>query len=334
MSIISLQASAEVDYIEHTITNLWQDLTEQEESKKEKIKRLAELYKRKIQLGLLDIQPHEIAGEILKEIEIRGLDISKVTVYRAVPADCKDEREEDARTTLGVYNDSQFHVKLPNIKYDLEKLRGQDNAKVDEAHTELSQAEKDLQAQLRLIRDQKEKVEEIGQERKLTFSSHQKNDSHSTPKPEARETDLSDELYQLSEDILAVREKVIEFPPNEEDARAWAQGIRNFRMMFKGHLDEKYSKSIPEWFRVQITNIQSGKHAAATKHATMLPGGIKRNLTREQVGDNAEFILDVAWKVLNSFDGLAGLIAWHSKYMEKAVAQRKIDLSPELSEKA
>src|SRR5690606_22346444 len=150
----------EVDYIEHTITNLWQDLTEQEESKKEKIKRLAELYKRKIQLGLLDIQPHEIAGEILKEIETRGLDISKVTVYRAVPADCKDEREEDARTALGGYTDSHLHVKLPNIEDDLEDLRGQVNAVIDDAHTMLAEAEKGLQAQLRLIKEQKEKVEE------------------------------------------------------------------------------------------------------------------------------------------------------------------------------
>lgn len=155
-----------------------------------------------------------------------------------------------------------------------------------------------------------------------------------TKKDTPRETTLSDELGYLAKDILEVQKKVIEFPPSDEDAGVWKEAIHDFRQIFKGHIDEKWTKSIPEWFSVQVTNIIHGKHAAAVKHGTVLPDGTKRNLTREQVGDNAEEILTLARKLVDSFSGLAALVAWHIKYAEPKIAERKRELNPVLSDKA
>ncbi len=336
----TVEQSAETSYLQSKIKETYQDLAEHvNESakyKKEKVKTLEGYYRKLITISELRVPLSHVARLIIKGCEEHGIDAVNMhpdTVYDNISPECKEEREENVKTTLGKYIVKDSEIRIDNYKFAMpvhELAPGQLQDETEYLDKELDAInEAKRRVQERLSAD----VERAKRE-KIALTIPVKPDSKSTPKPESMETALSDELYLLSEDILAVREKVIEFPPDVETARLWASGMKDFRQILKGFIDEKYSKSIPEWFRVQITNIQSGKHAAAVKHATMLPGGIKRNLTREQVGDNAEFILDAAWKTLNSFDALAGLISWHSRFMEQPVAQRKYNLSPDLSDKA
>lgn len=337
----STEQTAEASYLQAKIEETYQDLAEHvNESakyKKEKVKSLEGYYRKLITGGELKINISDIAKTIIKGLNEHGIpegDISQAWIYKNVSEDCHEEYNEQIRSQLKgvelIGNDSTSGMQSYKFTPINELTPSQVQDEVEQLDTDLDRVNEEKRRKQERFNELVDKAKR----EKIALTIPVKADPKSTPKPESAETALSDELQLLSEDILAVREKVIEFPPDTAQATEWAKGMKDFRQILKGFIDEKYSKSIPEWFRVQITNQISGKHAAGVKHATMLPGGIKRNLTREQVGDNAEFILDAAWKALNSFDALAGLISWHRQFVEVNVAQRKVDLSPDLSDKA
>jgi hypothetical protein len=62
--------------------------------------------------------------------------------------------------------------------------------------------------------------------------------------------------------------------------------------------------------------------------------GLKRNMTREQVGDKSPIILKFAWKIANTWPMFQEAIFHHMQYIEKRCGYRKRDLSPVLSDRA
>lgn len=62
--------------------------------------------------------------------------------------------------------------------------------------------------------------------------------------------------------------------------------------------------------------------------------GIKRNLTREQIGDKSSIIVDIAHKIAMSFPDCAVFYSWYRDWLERRVSGRKSRLSDDLSEHA
>lgn len=61
---------------------------------------------------------------------------------------------------------------------------------------------------------------------------------------------------------------------------------------------------------------------------------LKRDLTREQVGDKSSIIVDAAMEVLNHIPSVLAFCVWYSDWIEPRIASRKIRLSDDLSERA
>ena len=61
---------------------------------------------------------------------------------------------------------------------------------------------------------------------------------------------------------------------------------------------------------------------------------LRRDLTREQVGDKSSIVVDAAIQVLEHIPGLMAFFAWYSQWIEPRVAGRRSRLSDDLSERA
>lgn len=350
-TVNSAESVAEAERLEKKIEEGYQDLQEQDRFKKDKIKNMANWYKRLIELGRKDIEPREIAREMIKEIQARGIDISPASVYLCVPDDCKGESVTSLRPEEAYNNIPDSNVGNANPHIDVEKLRGADNAVVDEAHTELAEAEKDLQAKLRLIRDQKEKVEEIGQERKLTFSSHQKNEQKTTPTPDALEqATYADKLEELGYALIDFAHKVRKFTTSKQDDAKFAKSVQPYIDEFRFLTDEKFTKGERGWLETIKTKEVGFKHEAGSIHKSLGKFKVKkwddkgeeyeewvelpREVTREQIGDRADILIDYALNKINAEFLCEAAENFHDKFMEPFIAGRKINLHDTLSEKA
>lgn len=208
-----------------------------------------------------------------------------------------------------------------------------DNSQLVDRDEYLSEEEKKLKAKLALVRDEHEMVYNESHNRKLQLPS-QKVRQVTTQKPEAGESLLYLSIGRGIEKLKAVQETVYEFPPKPEQDGELSKSVDSFFAILDGDGDTKWTKDIPAWVEVQITHEQHGKHAAAVKHGIVLPDGTRRNLTREQVGDNAEEILTRAKNLLSAIPIFSALARWHSSVVEPRVAARKVELGPKLSERA
>ena len=61
---------------------------------------------------------------------------------------------------------------------------------------------------------------------------------------------------------------------------------------------------------------------------------IKRNLTREQIGDKSSIIMDIAEKFLMNIPDAAVFCSWYREWLERRLSGRKTRLSDDLSEHA
>jgi hypothetical protein len=61
---------------------------------------------------------------------------------------------------------------------------------------------------------------------------------------------------------------------------------------------------------------------------------MKRNLTREQIGDKTSIIVDIAHRIAMSFPDCAVFYSWYHDWLERRLAGRKTRLSDDLSEHA
>lgn len=296
--------------------------------KTERIQKYVETLAERIELKdpMLDIQDKtQISSYIKKKYRECGVQESVVnSLNDYIPEGFKRAyvKEEEA-VDNGDGTITEIRESKPPEKLDNSELLDRDEY--------LSEEEKKLKAKLALVRDEHELIYNESYNRKLQLPS-QKVKQVSTPKPEAGQSLLWLSLGKGIEKLQAVRDTVYEFPPKREEDGDLAKAVDSFFAVFDGDGDTKWTKDVPEWFNVQITHEQHGKHAAAVKHGTILPDGSKRNLTREQVGDNAEDILKRAVELTESIPIIAALASWHKNNVEVRIAQRKADLSPKLSE--
>lgn len=61
---------------------------------------------------------------------------------------------------------------------------------------------------------------------------------------------------------------------------------------------------------------------------------MRRNLTREQIGDKSSIIMDIAEKFLMRIPDAAAFCNWYREWIEQRVSGRKSRLSQDLSERA
>lgn len=298
--------------------------------KNERIKKYADTLAERIELKdpMLDITDKQQISSYIKkkyrEIGIAETIVNSLNDYLSAEYKRPYVKEEDA-VDNGDGTITEIRESKPPQKLDNGELLDRDEY--------LSEEEKKLKAKLALIRDEHEMVYNESHNRKLQLPS-QRVKQVTTPKPEAGQSLLWLSLGKGIEKLQAVRDTVYEFPPKPEEDGELSKAVDSFFAVFDGDGDTKWTKDVPEWFNVQITHEQHGKHAAAVKHGTILPDGRKRNLTREQVGDNAEDILERAKNLIQSIPGIAAIASWHRDSVEPRVAARKVELGPKLSEKA
>src|SRR5215217_302214 len=139
---------------------------------------------------------------------------------------------------------------------------------------------------------------------------------------------------EFEQTIKKLADKLYRWRPNKQLAKDLKLAFEEEIEFYKPFIDEKYRKSQPSWWVVQLHNLWHGKHAAAIMNATPIDEKTKRSLTREQVGDKQEEDLKRALRFVAAQKVRAKLWWWFYEYNEKGIARRAKDLNPVLSEKS
>ena len=159
-----------------------------------------------------------------------------------------------------------------------------------------------------------------------------------TPKPEPKETELSDAIQETIDALTELKKDAIEFPPAyKQEAKLYSKGWQSFAKIIRWCTDDKFSLHPAEWLNKESYRQFQGKHAAAVweKAETVLcvacskdldndpeayevmyadyhspsgwkcikckgTTGILRGMTREQMGDRSVFIFQFAQDIINA----------------------------------
>jgi hypothetical protein len=193
-----------------------------------------------------------------------------------------------------------------------------------------------------------------------------------TPKPEPKETELSDAIQETIDALTELKKDAIEFPPAyKQEAKLYSKGWQSFAKIIRWCTDDKFSLHPAEWLNKESYRQFQGKHAAAVweKAETVLcvacskdldndpeayevmyadyhsPSGWKcikckghegilRGMTREQIGDRSVFILQFAQDIINMLPMLTDMFRWFDERKKPYNAARKPILGPDLSKRA
>jgi hypothetical protein len=163
--------------------------------------------------------------------------------------------------------------------------------------------------------------------------------------------ECADKVRDYSETLRDSVKNIEAFPPkNEKEDKELAEGIKVWTWLFsvldehhRPYADRKFSQSYINWWNTQVLNRDYGKHAAAVMSKVESLSGQARAMTREQVGDQTVSL----YNKLLRFEGSTNIINKAMKLFIKdmpkwrredgfdsAVAERKINVSPRLSEAA
>lgn len=199
------------------------------------------------------------------------------------------------------------------------------------------------------LRDEQNQLEDIIKENNIALVGEELEKHESTEKPEAKVTvfytaidDSVQSLTRLVNTLEQLKEKVKQFPPEEEDAPKYAKAYGDFMTelvdgineFIKPIKDEKWTQSWPEWFKTALLEVYHGKHAAAKMSAALSFKGVFRPLTREQVGDTKERVFEQALDYVKNVAMYDLLTDYHNKYIRPRILDRKLRLSPKLSDNA
>lgn len=246
------------------------------------------------------------------------------------------EKEQYIKNIL--YEERKFPLFLPaNVPID-----GLSKEEIVKRHELIKEAKSRL-------RDEQNSLENIIKSHNIAVIGEEFEDHESTEKPDPRITIFYNSiqnsilsLNKLTNTLEQLKGKVHEFPPDEEDAVEYAKAFEQFftelvngiNEFIKPIKDEKWTQSWPAWFKTALLEVEHGKHAAAKMSAGKTHKGVFRPLTREQVGDRREKVFNQALeytKMIAMFDKLTD---YHSKYIQPRILDRKVRLSPKLSENA
>lgn len=306
-----------------------------------------------------DIEPiTTICYRISKRLVELGIDNADSYVRRILPTKYKDS----SQARMGNNNQNagvNVHAKEPAkpiALMDRNELRDYTEQKVEEG--------KELKRRGQETLKEADQLVQICEQKGIALTLHAKKEPISTPK-DPNESASHIAMQNLIQVLESVSSKIYEMPPTPEDDAVISKGIESVIEYLKPLQDEKYSKSLIEWFRVQLENIAYGKHAAGSRKGTLvvIKGAdgseetVKRNLTKEQVGDRYQEILETACRILDipvpidevaqeialnraieegEANGLVNVLSnvWHKNAAEPRIARRKINLHDTLSEQA
>jgi hypothetical protein len=133
-------------------------------------------------------------------------------------------------------------------------------------------------------------------------------------------------------------EKVHKYRPPPELDKKFAAAINTMVEVWAPYADEKFRKDIIAWFLIEADKCVVGKNASAKRNAThftpevqKLLNILKRDLTREQVGDNFLPMLELAAKVLEQQGDILTMHLWFLNIVEPKIAERVVKMRPKLS---
>lgn len=314
-----------------------QILAELYKPKAERIKKYAETLAERIELNdpMLDIREKtQISTYIRRKYRESGIAESTINnISRELADEYKNKAFEREQVQLG--SGLIAEVNGDQMSADIKKpVKQMDNLELQETDDMLREKEARLKAELARVRDIKEEVYGTAAERHYSLEG-MKSGVISTPQPGNKDTEFSNELIELGNCIIEVGRKAIQFPPNSQDAIRYAKAVRTYITILRPLTDLKFTKGTREWLNTTRKEDIMGKHGAAVKSSARAAiTGEERALTREQVGDKKEQVLEQAIEILNSEYLLEALEDWHDRYVEPYIAQRKVDLHDTLSEKA
>ena len=200
------------------------------------------------------------------------------------------------------------------------------------------------------IREEQHTLEEIIKKNNIALMGQELEKHESTDKPVERVTPfytaIDDSIHSLNKlvnTLEQLKEKVRQFPPTEDDeAQLYATGYSMFMTelvdgineFIKPIKDEKWTQSWPEWFKTALLEVNHGKHAAAKMSAALSYKGVLRPLTREQVGDLRDRVFEQALEFVQMVAMFDLMTDYHNKHIRPRILDRKIRLSPKLSDNA
>lgn len=135
-----------------------------------------------------------------------------------------------------------------------------------------------------------------------------------------------------------VKNKLLKYRPPPDLDKKIAAGLRVQVELLEPYADEKFRKDILSWFKIEADKCRMGKNASAKRNATKFSPEIqkllnilKRDLTREQVGDNFLPMLELSARVLENQDTMLVMNLWYLSVVEPEIAKRVVKMNPKLS---
>jgi hypothetical protein len=145
-------------------------------------------------------------------------------------------------------------------------------------------------------------------------------------------------LKRYAAAIDRAAEKVHKYRPPPDLDKKFAAWIEAEIEVWAPYADEKFRKDIIAWFKIEADKCIMGKNASAKRNATKFSPEIqkllkilKRDLTREQVGDNFLPMLELAAKVLETQEYRLAMHLWFLNIVDPEIAKRVVKMNPKLS---
>jgi hypothetical protein len=152
-------------------------------------------------------------------------------------------------------------------------------------------------------------------------------------KPDPAESDITGWLKLLIEELQKVHDKFLSYHPEKiEDAINYCQGIKVHVQLLRSIVDDKWARNYWAWLGVIKEMKSQSKHSAMSKSGIMGAQGRIRKLTREQIGDKADEVLEFAMQFIEHSPAYWDLMYASAKLREPLIAELHNDRRPKLIE--
>lgn len=305
-------------------------LREMAKVKEEKVKKYEETIAQRIELAdpMLDItDPEHISSYIRRKYREHGVQESLLG-YMDGWVEPEHKSQEIAVTTVD--NGDGTQTVMESYEKPIDRLDSKELVEKDEW---ISEQQKKLKAELKRLADIQELVYSKAEETNLELPS-MKDDVISTPLEESENNEFANALIKIGNNFIDIGQTAQKVKLSPEDAKAYSEATKIWLEILNSSSDLKNTKDTKQWIETMKIYEDFGKHAAAVKAGVVTINGVKRPLTREQVGDKVQEVFDAAIKILDMDHLLKTLSEYRQKYVEPRVAQRKVDLHSKLSERA
>ena len=303
-----------------------QELTEQVfEPIKDRIKRYAESIEERVQLGepLGILNVNQISGYIRGIAREKGISEGSIEYI----TETIDPKYKDPRFVREVAN--KPYVGKDNLAAEIVKYVPIEALTPQQVQTEAKQLYDEL-SQIADVKfrknDRLEELLERAKTDKIALEIPIPKDPNSTPKTESKVTKFSEAIDRGIARLQKLKEKAVEFPPDEKEEEYYAQCVDTFFSIFDPLIDEKWSTDwiSPEgWLMAEKENVLQSKHHAGKKYGVETLSGEWRHITREQVGDKYPEVADKVVEFYNAVPGIIGFNHWYLTKVKPRIGERK-----------